>query len=323
MTDRSVWIAAVDNAIAEAISEAVTPLNAQINSLQLTVTDLQNKLTVAMETIRVATETIAVDTATILDLQARLAAATVLRPEWPNATNTGAKGPFTPYTGPRNITVAGTVLQNLDLSGGQLVIKAADVVIRNCMFNGTSWYAIRADDPAANNLIVKDCTFKGPGTGATTNTNTAAIYGRGKFVNNDISGFENGISFVDGPASAIGNYIHDLADGGGPHYDGIECHGGQHDILIEGNHVEVLHSQTSTVFLKNDFGPITNVMVRKNRLIGGGYTVYADNTGANGGALTGISFVDNVMGKGTYGYASLRVSTTWTGNVDMNSGNPI
>ncbi|MGB3832115.1 MAG: right-handed parallel beta-helix repeat-containing protein, partial [Mesorhizobium sp.] len=61
----------------------------------------------------------------------------------------------------------------------------------------------------------------------------------------------------------------------------------------------------SDIFIKNDFGPISNVTVRGNLLLGdSGYPIYVDGR-ASGGPITGVSILDNHIEKGGYGYYSV------------------
>lgn len=110
---------------------------------------------------------------------------------------------------------------------------------------------------------------------------------------------------------------------GSPHYDGVQIDGGSHNITLANSTIENNHDQTSSVMIDNGFGPCSNIVVSGNRLVGGGYTVYSDGQ-FNGGSITGISFVNNRLGKGSYGYASVNQNTpTWTGNVDDATGTAI
>ena len=55
------------------------------------------------------------------------------------------------------------------------------------------------------------------------------------------------------------------------------------------------------MMLSNYFGSVTNVTVDNNWLQGGGYTVYSDGQ-FNGGTISGVSFMNNYLVKGQYGY---------------------
>ena len=75
--------------------------------------------------------------------------------------------------------------------------------------------------------------------------------------------------------------------------------------------------------LSNYFGSVTNVTVDNNWLEGGGYTVYSDGQ-FNGGTISGVSFTNNYLVRGQYGYSSIRNNTpVWQGNVDGDTGLPV
>src|SRR5262249_24282127 len=147
---------------------------------------------------------------------------------------------------------------------GTLTIEAANVTIKNCVVQNYGFYGVDASAGAAiGNVTVQNCDFKGPGA----NSN-CAIVGSGTFIGNDISNSENGIVLQWGASVVENNYIHDLKNtaSADPHLDGIAVQGGQNNVLIE--HNTVSGWDTSDIFIKNDFGPINNVTVTNNLLIG-------------------------------------------------------
>jgi hypothetical protein len=83
----------------------------------------------------------------------------------------------------------------------------------------------------------------------------------------------------------------------------------QHNTLINEN------GQTATVILQNMFGPINNVTENDNLMVGGGYTLYVDNSHA-GGPVTNVSITNNHLGQGQYGYVDFTANPVFTGNVD-------
>jgi Ca2+-binding RTX toxin-like protein len=173
------------------------------------------------------------------------------------------------------------------------------------------------DAEGAGNVTVKDCDIVGPGYNGDSN---AAILGSGTFLRNDISRSENGIVLQGGASTVKGNYIHNLEDGSSdPHYDGISVQGGQNGVLIEDN--TVIARDTSDIFIKNDFGPISNVTVNHNYLAGTpGINVYVDGR-ASGGPITGVSITNNYIEKGYYDYYSVdNSSPTITGNIEYLPG---
>ena len=235
---------------------------------------------------------------------------------FPDASTTGVPTGtvLTSYTGSMTITQNGTVIEN-KIIDGSLRITADNVIIRNCKINYNGMWGIDAE--GAGNVTVKDCDIVGPGYNGDSN---AAILGSGTFLRNDISRSENGIVLQGGASTVKGNYIHNLEDGSSdPHYDGISVQGGQNGVLIEDN--TVIARDTSDIFIKNDFGPISNVTVNHNYLAGTpGINVYVDGR-ASGGPITGVSITNNYIEKGYYDYYSVdNSSPTITGNIEYLPG---
>jgi hypothetical protein len=235
---------------------------------------------------------------------------------FPTADTTGVPSGtnLTTYTGPMTISTEGTVIEN-KIINGTLRVTADNVVIKNCLVQNYGFWGIDAE--GASNFTVQDSTFVGPGYSDSSN---AAILGSGTFLRNDISGSENGIVLDKGASTVKGNYIHDLAAAGAdPHYDGISVQGGQHGVLIEDN--TVIGRDTSDVFIKNDFGPISDVTVNHNFLAGDpGYNIYVDGR-ASGGPITDVTITDNYLKEGRYGYVSVdKSSPTISGNIESADG---
>jgi Ca2+-binding RTX toxin-like protein len=235
---------------------------------------------------------------------------------FPTAETTGvpAGTTLTTYTGPMTITTDGTVIDG-KIINGTLVIEADNVVIKNSKIIFNSMWGIDAED--ARNVTIQDNDIVGPGSSGDSNS---GILGSGTFLRNDISKVENGITLVDGSSTVKGNYIHDLQDGAkDPHYDGISAQGGQNGVLIEDN--TIISRDTSNVFIKNDFGPISNVTVNHNYMAGSaGYNIYVDGR-ASGGLITGVKITNNYLEKGYYGYYSVdKSSPIISGNVEYKSG---
>lgn len=214
---------------------------------------------------------------------------------------------------------AGAVIENMDVQG-TVTINASDVTLRRSRVTGSGYAVIRVADDARN---VKIENVEVNGLGMSGLDGSTGIVGPATVSGSNIFGVENGIT--PGSGSVIrGNYIHNLAAPGSPHYDGIQIDGGQSDILIEQNTVDLREwDQTSAVMIDNYFGPVTSVGVNNNRLIGGGYTVYSDGQ-FGGGPVEGVSFTNNRLGAGGWGYASIKASDpTWRNNVDDQTGAPV
>ncbi len=233
---------------------------------------------------------------------------------FPNELNTGVPDGVTlTPSGSIIVTKAGTVLKNLDIKG-DVYVMAPNVTIENCRITSSSWQGINTNGNA-DGLVVKNCDIDGQGKVA----GSYGILAAGTFIGNDIRGFENGIGVTGNDTIIKGNYIHDLKAPGDPHYDGVAMHGGQSNVLVEGNTIS--GTDTSDIFIKNDFGPISNVKVNNNYLIGNpGYMVYVDAR-ASGGPITGVSITNNEWEKGVYGYYSVEKSNvTVSGNHNLSPG---
>ncbi|WP_345946590.1 Ig-like domain-containing protein [Bradyrhizobium sp. 150] len=230
---------------------------------------------------------------------------------WPDATNTGVPAGVTlTPSGDLVITQAGTVISGLNISG-TVYINAPNVTIENCKITAASFAVVQIKQ-GVTGAVVQNCEINGVGS---NNDGSNGISGQGTFTGNNIYNVENGIN-VQGSSTITGNYIHDLKASGSPHYDGIQVDGGVSNVTISHNTVINDYSQTSAVMVDNYFGPISNVSVSNNLLVGGGFTVYSDAQ-FNGGSITGVSFTNNHMGSGYWGVTDFNLnSPTYTGNVN-------
>lgn len=231
---------------------------------------------------------------------------------WPDATNTGVpSGVKLLPSGDVVVTKAGTVISGLDIKG-TVYIAADNVTIENCKITSNSFSVVQIKAGVAG-AVVQDCTIDGVGT---NNEGSSGITGAGTFLRNNIYNVENGLNIGQGKGTVIeGNYIHDLKASGSPHYDGIQIDGGQTDTIVRHNTVINDHTQTAALMIDNYFGPVTNILVTDNLLVGGGYTIYSDGQ-FNGGKMSGITITNNHVGGGYWGDLNANsTSPTYTGNV--------
>ena len=216
-----------------------------------------------------------------------------------------------------NVTRDGTVIEGQDIRGG-IYVDADDVTIRSSRIAGDGFAVVQVKS-GSKNVTVQDVEIDGMGA----TPGSMGVIGPADVSGADIRGVENGLT--PGSGSVLtNNYVHDLSSPGEPHYDGIQIDGGLSDITITRNFIDMSdHTQTAAVMIDNYFGPISDVAVDENLLIGGGYTVYSDGQFA-GGPITGVSFTNNRLGKGYYGYASIvRNTVVWSGNTDATTGEPV
>jgi hypothetical protein len=238
--------------------------------------------------------------------------------KWPDEKTTGVPTgvPLTP-SGDLVVTKAGTVISGLDIRG-TVTINAPNVTLMNCKVTAAAWSVVKIA-PEVTGTVVKFCEINGVGSG---NDGSSGINGQGTFIGNNIYNVENGINLT-GSSVIQGNYIHELLASGAPHYDGIQIDGGISDVAINHNTIINPHGQVSAVMIDNYFGPISNIEVKDNKLIGGGFTVYSDGQFRDA-AISGVAFVNNRLGKGYWGFHSfVKNVPVWRGNVNDATGRPL
>lgn len=242
--------------------------------------------------------------------------ATTATRSYPTRASTGVpQGVSLKARGPLTIDVAGTVVDGLDIRG-PLTINADDVLVRRSRVTASAYSVINVKE-GSRGVRIEDVEVDGMGLAGLAGS--AGIKGPVTVLRARIHGVENGIVPYQGSVIED-SMISDLAAPGNPHIDGIEINGGS-DILIKGNLVDLTGwGQTSAVMIDNYFAPISRIRVEGNRLLGGGYTVYSDGR-FKGGPISDVSFQDNRLGKGQWGYASISQSQPeWSGNVDDLTG---
>lgn len=242
---------------------------------------------------------------------------------WPSASNTGAKGPLTVRNENVTVTANGSVLENVEIRG-TLKIAAVDVKVRNVKVVTTNTWVVIVDSTNAN-LTIEDSTLIG------SKDSQSSIVG-GSFTGRrlDISGAGDGIKLDRGNVTLADSYIHDLASFQGAHNDGIEITNAP-NTRLEHNAILNKNSQTSAVMI-SEFGsnPASGVVLTKNLLGGGGYTVYGGSPDtAKGHQVTDNRFTTRFFASsGYYGPRAYwrDAGNTWTGNTwadGPNKGLPV
>jgi len=248
--------------------------------------------------------------------------------DWPSAANTGVPAGITLTTVtsttrlPAGVTInrhgdlivdaPRVVLSGLDIRGS-VYINASNVTLINSKVTAGGNYVIKIATGVTGTLI-QNSTISGT---AASPEGSKGIAGSGTFIANNISNMEDGIFLLGDKDTLIqGNYIHDLKATGSPHYDGIQIEGSVSNVIIRHNTVINDYGQTSALMIDNYFGPISNITVDNNLLVGGGYTIYVDGQ-FSGGPITGVSITNNHMGRGHWGITNFnKTSPVYTGNVD-------
>ncbi|MFW6154549.1 MAG: right-handed parallel beta-helix repeat-containing protein, partial [Planctomycetota bacterium] len=215
---------------------------------------------------------------------------------YPDASTTGHSGTLTPSSS-ITVTEDGTVLEDLDISGG-VAVKANDVTIRNCRITG-GLYGINASY-GYTGLLVEDCTiYDGTSKG---------IYGGNMIVRRcDISMYSD-CMMVQSNVLVEDCYLHDLKITDTSHNDGIQSVGGSH-ITIRGCTIQAQYQgQTSALIFQTNNGPIDDILFEDNFLSGGTYTLYIKDKGNGYGEPTNDRVRYNMWEKDSWAFGPISVS---------------
>ena len=233
---------------------------------------------------------------------------------FPDASNTGVPdGTALSRTGSLTLSTPGAVVEGKDVAG-TVSITASNVTFRRSRVAGSGFSVIRVKD-GLTGVRIEDVTVDG--LGRSGSAGSMGIMGPATVLRSEVTGVENG--FSPGSGSLLqDNWVHALSAPGSPHIDGVQMDGDLSNIRVIHNTVDLREwTQTAAVMIDNYSGPITNISIDRNRLMGGGYTVYSDGQ-FNGGSITGVSFTNNSFAKGIWGYSLIRNNTqqpVWSGNV--------
>jgi hypothetical protein len=187
----------------------------------------------------------------------------------PDAANTGATGTLTDYTGSTYITTPGTVIDGKTVHG-DLVIAAANVVVRNSRVTGRIEFYPGGDDGLITGVTAKSGVGVSSAHRATIEKSeiTNASGQDAMHVSSDRGTYINGVTVRD-------NWIHSPVVPQGAHYDGLQVRGAA-DVLVECNNFDLGAYQdgyNAPVFFEWDNGGWSNVRVVDNWLLGGAFNV--------------------------------------------------
>jgi len=245
-------------------------------------------------------------------------------PAFPNATNTGpvVGTTFTPVSGDVNSNAPGQIIENLNVTG-QIIIRHANVIVRNCIINCTEFYGISTVGANLTGCIIFRTRIIGVG-------NTAGIGLDGcpgvEIDRCDLSNLQNGIFISSNNMNIHDNWIHDLGSGAAdPHFDGIQGSGGFTACTINHNTIESF--DTSCIIAQNEGAAFSGLVITNNKLIlsDGAACVLCQDLDSGVGTVDNITVTGNRMQKGvnpgsSYGFFHNVTNLTWSGNTDYNTG---
>jgi len=217
-------------------------------------------------------------------------------PGFPDASTTGYSGTLTPSEA-ITVTVNGTVVEDLDITGG-VTVQANNVTIRNCRITG-GLYGVNCSFGYTGTLI-EDCTIY--------NGTSKGVYG-GNFTARrcDVSEYSD-CMLVSSNVLVEDCYLHDLKVTAGSHNDGIQCTGGSNITVSHCTIQGLYQEQTSALIFQTNNAPIDNVLFENNFLSGGAYTVYLVDKGTGYGDPTNARLHYNTFEKDSYAYGHLSMT---------------
>lgn len=247
---------------------------------------------------------------------------------FPSASNTGPSGcgSYTQYSGTLDVTVDGTTLNCIQLSG-TLTINASNVTVQNSILTGNSWWGIRVGNTTSSVTNFKLSHSKlqtvpglGPDAGGYDYGISQEAAGYMEIAYNDISGYKDGVT--TSKAWIHDNYIHDLSQFIGAHTQDVYVYTGPGQVKIEHNTLinDSPQSQaTAAIYIAPDDGHQNDRIVTNNLLAGGAYTLYGGDATATNIVVTNNQFsTQRYPNSGYYGpvayWQAGNSGNTWSGN---------
>jgi len=201
---------------------------------------------------------------------------------------------LTPYEGPTHVTSAGTVIEGADISAC-LIIDAPEVVVKRSRIRSAGRCGLGLVDvrDSAVGTAFEDVEIDGLGAGG------FGIIGGGYTASRmDIHGLNGGIAISGrGPTVLEDSWVHDLVRGGPTEVDSVSSNGASR-VVLRNNNLENPFNSDAVIGLFGDFAPISDFLVERNLLNGGGYTVYAGHHPSKDFPNTSdIRFQNNCFGR--------------------------
>jgi hypothetical protein len=225
---------------------------------------------------------------------------------------TVTSGALTP-SGSRTITVADTVLENLDITG-YVTVQANNVTIRNCRINGEVTRSYSVKIVSGTGTLIEDCEM--------FNFLSAAVLGSGFTARRCYVHDSNSDGFKPTNNALIEYcYAHHLGKGVGAHADAVQHRGGT-GLTVRYNYFDLKradallgYKSNACLMLQADVSPISNVLLDNNWLEGGGYTTYALANVAYA-PLVNVAYTNNRFGRdfSTGLFTGRANEITWSGN---------
>jgi hypothetical protein len=194
----------------------------------------------------------------------------------------------------RNVTLSteGQVYENKDVKGC-ITVGAPNITIRNVKVTCRGFYPIRAFDHPG--VVIEDVEVDMGGNLSTGGVEASQV--RRTFVHNgsDCGGFNQDQVYEDNLCS-LGPDANDdgwadsdgFCSGSGAHFDGYQSGSVVQNVTIRHNTIRNPCSQTSAILVGYIEAPSSDIVIDRNLVAGGGYTIYCDQN-----HISDVTFTSN------------------------------
>jgi len=267
-------------------------------------------------------------------------------PSFPDATNTGyvPTGVTLPAANHCNSAPAGWTQGSTDLNisgtydgcnfndGGGIGITANNVTLQRSYVYADATNSIYLA-PGTTGTVLQDVEDAGPGDAGLNTDGANNIYFEGNgatAIRMNVHGSRNCWTIQAQNITIRDSYCHDFGatNPNNQHWDGIMDDGGSNKDGLVAIHNYIYNNRwNSAVMIDNWSGPkngaaVSNSLLVINNTTSQNLTVYADGSFSSTDPMTNISYTNNMISWGGYGYAQFRgdlVSPVWSCNVDSAS----
>ena len=242
---------------------------------------------------------------------------------WPGAGTTGvpaARRATLRPSGSVTVTTPGAVIEGLDVTG-EVLVRAPGVVVRDCRITSDSLYAVQV---LSGDVTVSDSELVGGSVAGIGFDHWSAL-------RVDVHGSHGDGVKLGSHTLLQDSWVHDLVPDPGAHADGGQLQGGETDVTIRHDRIDVAGADTNAaLFLAPDLGPdgAGPVTIEDNLFGGGNYTVFMVDGGNGTYHQRGYRVRGNRFLR-TARYGPVRVNEPaasidlWSGNVWDDTGAPV
>jgi 3-phytase len=229
----------------------------------------------------------------------------------PGPNNTGPTNvKLLKASGSIKVTQDGAVVENVDVTGN-ILVYAKNVTIRNFRVTSSGYYGIKVFEGGSATIEHGEISGTAASGALLTGYDFTARYLNIHHAGTDgINPRQNNV--------IENNWVHHLGLNPSAHADAVQMTHGS-NLVFRNNFFDipkgVVETKSNAAFiLKEDSGPISNILIEHNWMNGGNYTIYARD-------IDGLRIVDNRFGRDfNYGPKSIDRAEEWSGNVWDDTG---